>query len=51
MSISVDPDWWRTLFDEIYLVTDKRSVADVNITRHEIDILGRILPLEPAAQI
>ncbi len=51
MNISVDPDWWRTLFDEIYLVTDKRSVADVNITRHEIDILGHILPLEPDARI
>lgn len=28
MSIEVDPDWWKTLFDEIYLLTDARSVCD-----------------------
>ncbi len=51
MSIRVDPDWWRTLFDEVYLVTDKRTVDDSDITRREIDILSRILPLEPDARI
>ncbi|MGD8241706.1 MAG: class I SAM-dependent methyltransferase [Desulfobacterales bacterium] len=51
MRISVNPDWWRTLFDEIYLVTDKRSVDNIDITRHEIDILGRILPLASDARI
>jgi hypothetical protein len=27
MSIKVDPDWWKTLFDEVYLLTDARSVV------------------------
>ena len=28
MTINVDPDWWQTLFDEVYLVTDARTVGD-----------------------
>ena len=51
MNIRIDPDWWRTLFDEIYLVTDKRTVDNMDITRREIHILQRILPLKPAARI
>ena len=31
MSIEVEPDWWRTLFDDIYLITDARSVCDPDI--------------------
>ena len=26
MTLAVDPDWWKTLFDEVYLVTDARTV-------------------------
>ena len=22
MPIEVDPDWWKTLFDDVYLLTD-----------------------------
>jgi len=25
MSFEVDPDWWKDLFDEVYLTTDARS--------------------------
>ena len=51
MTITVDPDWWQTLFDEVYLITDARTVGDAEITRREIDIYCRILPLRPGARI
>lgn len=42
----VDPDWWKFLFDEIYLTTDARSVCDENLTSQEVDFLERFLALE-----
>ena len=45
MSIEVDPEWWKTLFDEIYLITDSRSVNDDEITRQEIDIFASLIPI------
>lgn len=51
MTIDVDPDWWKTLFDEIYLVTDARSVNDDRITRQEIDIFATLMPLQPHHRI
>jgi D-alanine-D-alanine ligase len=46
MSIKVDPDWWKTLFDEVYLLTDARSVCDVRITRREVDLICSLLPVK-----
>lgn len=43
MSIDVRPDWWKSLFDEIYLVTDARSVCDGHVTRSEVDLFCDIL--------
>ena len=43
----VDPHWWRTLFDEVYLQTDARSVLDREATRREVDALIRALTLKP----
>ena len=37
MSIPVNSGWWRTLFDEVYLLTDARSVCDQDITRREVE--------------
>jgi SAM-dependent methyltransferase len=51
MTIDVDPDWWKTLFDEVYLVTDARSVGDEHITRQEIDIFTALIPLQPRDRI
>ena len=51
MSIEVDPDWWKTIFDEVYLLTDSRSVCDEEITRREIDLLRQLLPLRPEDRI
>jgi hypothetical protein len=28
MTIQVDDNWWKDLFDEVYLITDARSVCD-----------------------
>ncbi len=51
MTIDVDPDWWKTLFDDIYLLTDARSVGDDRITRQEIDIFMSLVPLQPHDRI
>jgi hypothetical protein len=47
MTIDVDPDWWKTLFDEVYLMTDARSVGRRTITRQEIDIFTALVPMQP----
>ena len=46
MAIRVDPDWWRTLFDEVYLITDARSVCDDELTCREVDVICELLPLD-----
>jgi len=43
MTISVDPDWWKDLFDDVYLLTDARSVCNEAITEREVDIICKIL--------
>jgi len=45
MSIEVDPEWWKTMFDEFYLLTDARSVCDDEITRREVDLICQLLPI------
>ncbi|HEX9883924.1 MAG TPA: methyltransferase domain-containing protein [Desulfobaccales bacterium] len=47
----VDPQWWRTLFDEVYLQTDARSVQDRDVTRREVDALVRALALQPGEAV
>lgn len=51
MTICVDPDWWKTLFDDVYLVTDARSVCDDELTRREVDLFCRLLSLRPAHRV
>jgi D-alanine-D-alanine ligase len=51
MSIQVDPGWWKTLFDEVYLLTDARSVCDPEITRREVDLICRLLPIQDGHRI
>ena len=46
MPIEVDPDWWKTLFDDVYLLTDARSVGDESLTRLEVDVISELLPME-----
>lgn len=51
MSLNVNPDWWKSLFDEVYLLTDARSVDDAEVTRREIDVVCDLLPLAPEHRI
>ena len=45
MTIDVNADWWKTLFDEVYLLTDARSVCDDDLTAHEVDLICDLLPI------
>ena len=45
--IEVSSDWWKTLFDEIYLQTDARSIDNEKLTRIEIDLICQLIPLQP----
>jgi len=51
MGIEVEQDWWKTLFDGIYLKTDARSVGDDALTRQEVDLLCELIPLRPTHKI
>ena len=50
MKIEVDENWWKDLFDKIYLLTDARSVCDEELTLREVDFLEKsVLPDKSAA--
>ena len=51
MDIKVDPDWWKTLFDDTYLLTDARSVCDEDITRREVNVICELIPIRPHSRI
>lgn len=51
MAIKVDPEWWKKIFDGVYLLTDSRSVCDEEITRREVDLICQLLPIDPAHKI
>jgi len=51
MSIQVDNNWWQGLFDEIYLLTDARSVGDEELTCQEVNFLEETLDLDNSASI
>ena len=51
MTMRVDPEWWKTLFDEVYLLTDARSVCDDELTRREIDMICELIPIRPGHRI
>lgn len=42
MEECVQPDWWRKIFNSLYLKTDSDVVNDPRITRREIDMLLEI---------
>ena len=51
VDIKVDPDWWKTLFDDIYLLTDARTVCDEDITRLEVNVICELLPIQTDSRI
>lgn len=51
ISGDVNPEWWKALFDEVYLITDARSVCDDDVTRKEIDLIQALIPLSAEQEI
>ena len=49
--IRVEHDWWKTLFDEVYLVTDAPFVCNPALTKREVDVIEKALGLQFAARI
>jgi len=47
----MNPDWWKTLFDETYLITDARSVCDEEVTSREVDFLEQVQGIEKSSPI
>ena len=42
----LQPDWWRRIFNSMYLKTDADVVEDKQITNKEVDLFTEILGLE-----
>ena len=51
MMIRVEPHWWKGIFDEVYLLTDARSVCNDEITQREVDLVCELLPIRPEQRI
>lgn len=51
MNIQVDSNWWQDLFDEIYLLTDARSVCNEKLTCQEVDFFEATLDFDKSASI
>ena len=49
--IRVEHDWWKTLFDEVYLMTDAPFVCNPALTKCEVDVIEEVLRLQPSARI
>ncbi len=47
----VKPDWWRGIFNHLYLKTDGDVVGDHRITEREIDRITGILALSPESEV
>lgn len=49
--IAVDPNWWKTIYDEVYLLTDAPIVCNPPLTKREVDMAERVLRLRPTDRI
>ena len=47
----VPPDWWKRIFNSLYLKTDGDIVDDQNITKQEVDYFTTILHQSPGDRI
>ncbi len=43
--MKIDKDWWKHFFNNVYLITDARSVCDATLTRKEVNLLEKVLNL------
>ncbi len=51
MTLKVNADWWKEIFDDLYLMTDARSVCDDDLTEKEVDFIESVLNLDKSAPI
>ncbi|MDP7420477.1 MAG: class I SAM-dependent methyltransferase [bacterium] len=51
MSFQIDSDWWKYVFDELYLLTDHRTVCNSKLTGQEVDLIEKFLPIEKSSRI
>ncbi|MEN3048366.1 MAG: methyltransferase domain-containing protein [Candidatus Caldarchaeales archaeon] len=42
----VDPDWWKRIFSDLYLVTDGDVVCNRRLTEREVDLIVELLDLD-----
>ena len=49
--MSIKKDWWKGFFNEIYLITDARSVLDPHLTSQETDLLEKTLDFNKSDRI
>ena len=49
--IKVKKDWWKNFFNQIYLITDARSVDNATLTYREVDLLEKTLNLNKKDRI
>jgi len=47
----VSPNWWRNIFNSLYLKTDADVIDDQSITRQEVDIFSELLKLSQEDRI
>jgi D-alanine-D-alanine ligase len=47
----VPDDWWRTLFNHVYLKTDSDVIDDARITEREVDLFESIIKPQSDSQI
>jgi D-alanine-D-alanine ligase len=47
----VSPNWWRNIFNSLYLKTDADVIDDQSITRQEVDIFSDLLKLSQEDRI
>lgn len=47
----VQPDWWRRIFNSLYVKTDGDVVEDGSITKTEVTVFSEILQLQPETRI
>jgi len=51
MKFHVNDNWWQDIFDEIYLLTDSRSVCNDELTRQEVDFIEQTLKVKKNSPI
>jgi D-alanine-D-alanine ligase len=49
--IHVEPNWWQSLFDDVYLLTDAPIVCNPALTKREVDVVKQVLRIRPSDHI